>query len=108
MPRDRLGGKGARPRADDTERGTRGLRLGRALHPSDTGRAANVPGFSRAGRANARSASAANRSWAAVNGRLPPEARAQSPIELDRRINLRFSNGDALDVNANWQVLFGA
>ena len=38
MPRDRLGGKGARPRADDTERGTRGLRLGRALHPSDTGR----------------------------------------------------------------------
>src|SRR3954447_4814645 len=107
MPRDRLGGKGgARPRADDTERGTRGLRVGRALHPSDTGRAANVPGFSRAGRANARSASAANRSWAAVNGRLPPEARAQSSVELDRRINLRFSNGDALDVNANWQVLF--
>ncbi len=106
MPRDRLRGKGARLRADDTKRGTRGLRLTRAFHPSETGRAANVSGFSRAGRANARSASAADRSWAAVNGRLSPETRAQSPIELDRRFNLRLSNRDALDVNANWQVLF--
>src|SRR5690349_14545348 len=37
---------------------------------------------------------------------LPPETRAQSPKELHRRLDLRLANGHALDVDADWQVLF--
>lgn len=37
----------------------------------------------------------------AANGALPPEVQTQSSIELHRRINLRFSDGDALDVDAD-------